>query len=208
MENNQAAVWDDQRLSAREQEVILLAATGATYKEIGVKLDISVTTVREYWVRARSKTGAASRAQAVALMLTRRHERSTQALERANSRMLKFMMLAIDAAILLLDENGIIQSWNLGLMDILGYTENDLIGQPFSVIFTQADRDSGLPEEEMRLAREEGPVRERGNHLCKDGSVIPATGTLLALWNEHELYGYGKILRPKDWAAPKSFLDG
>lgn len=52
-------------LSDRERQIARLAAEGLTDKEIARRLDVSITTVRTYWVRMRRKLGAANRAQAI-----------------------------------------------------------------------------------------------------------------------------------------------
>ena len=54
-------------LSTREKEIVVRAAAGATDKEIADDLDISVATLRTYWVRVRDKLGAVNRTHAIAL---------------------------------------------------------------------------------------------------------------------------------------------
>lgn len=56
-------------LSERERDVLFLAADGLTDKEIAQKLGIGAKTVRTYWDRVRSKLGASSRTQALAMAL-------------------------------------------------------------------------------------------------------------------------------------------
>ncbi len=53
-------------LSRREAEVIGLAGDGLTDKEICVRLDLSISTIRSYWIRIREKCGANNRFEAVA----------------------------------------------------------------------------------------------------------------------------------------------
>lgn len=57
-------MWES--LSARESEVLELAADGLIDTAIAARLEISVATVRGYWMRIRSKMGVASRAELVA----------------------------------------------------------------------------------------------------------------------------------------------
>jgi DNA-binding CsgD family transcriptional regulator len=52
-------------LSEREREVLLLAGKGLTNKEIGAQLSLSEHTIARHIVNARSKLGAANRAEAV-----------------------------------------------------------------------------------------------------------------------------------------------
>lgn len=56
-------------LSERERDVLFLAADGLTDKEIAQRLGIGAKTVRTYWDRVRSKLGASSRTQALAMAL-------------------------------------------------------------------------------------------------------------------------------------------
>ena len=54
-----------QNLSDRERQVLNLAAQGHTDEGIAHNLEISISTVRGYWLRIRSKIGGASRAELV-----------------------------------------------------------------------------------------------------------------------------------------------
>ena len=54
-----------QNLSDREKQVLNLAAQGHTDEGIAHSLEISISTVRGYWLRIRSKIGGASRAELV-----------------------------------------------------------------------------------------------------------------------------------------------
>ncbi len=64
-------------LSPREREIVVRAAAGATDKEIADDLDISVATLRTYWVRVRDKLGAVNRTHAIALAAFDRPAAST-----------------------------------------------------------------------------------------------------------------------------------
>ena len=59
-----------QNLSDREKQVLSLAAQGQTDEGIAHKLEISISTVRGYWLRVRSKIGGASRAELVGKWMT------------------------------------------------------------------------------------------------------------------------------------------
>lgn len=54
-----------QNLSDREKQVLNLAAQGHTDEGIAHSLEISISTVRGYWLRVKSKIGGASRAEFV-----------------------------------------------------------------------------------------------------------------------------------------------
>ena len=60
------------RLSARERELVILVAQGATNAEIAAQLFISVRTVSSHLDRIRDKTGCRRRADLTRLALTGR----------------------------------------------------------------------------------------------------------------------------------------
>lgn len=62
-----AAVRSATELSNREREIVARAARGATDKEIADDLDLTVATLRTYWMRVRDKLGAVNRTHAIAL---------------------------------------------------------------------------------------------------------------------------------------------
>ena len=55
-------------LSRRELEILILACTGRTDKEIAVKLQIASGSVRTYWERMRRKCNAINRMHILALL--------------------------------------------------------------------------------------------------------------------------------------------
>jgi DNA-binding CsgD family transcriptional regulator len=58
------------KLAPKEQEVIRYAAQGLTDKQISVKLQVTLSTVKTYWERVRKKMGASNRVQVVAKVLS------------------------------------------------------------------------------------------------------------------------------------------
>lgn len=56
-------------LSSRERQILSYAASGLTDKEIARRLEISVSTVRSYWLRLRQKIGGDNRTETVARSL-------------------------------------------------------------------------------------------------------------------------------------------
>src|SRR5689334_13501038 len=74
-------------LSPRESQLLLLASEGLTDNGISLKLGISVATVNSYWVRIRSKLGAQSRTEAVAMALKAQAEASLRKLQSENERL-------------------------------------------------------------------------------------------------------------------------
>jgi PAS domain S-box-containing protein len=101
-----------------------------------------------------------------------------------------------DFAVFMTDMEGRVVSWNPGVGRILGYAEEEFVGQHGSVIFTPEDRELGAPEEEMRTAAAEGRAQDRRWHVRKDGSHFWADGLLMLLRDgAGGLHGFAKILR-------------
>ncbi len=102
----------------------------------------------------------------------------------------------IDYAIYLLDPNGNIRTWNKAAERFKGYSAEEIIGQNFSMFFTDADRKAGLPAKLLEEATRVGRTEAIGNRVRKDGSTFRAHIVLNAIRDESgELIGFGKITR-------------
>ncbi|QEI08644.1 PAS domain S-box protein [Pigmentiphaga aceris] len=99
-----------------------------------------------------------------------------------------------DYAIITLDQEGLITSWNSGAEIIFGFSEREAIGQPSALIFTEADIAAGEPEKELSLAREAGYAADVRWHRRKDGRLIYCSGGVNPI-QDTDLRGYAKIAR-------------
>ncbi|MDH4432223.1 CheR family methyltransferase [Pseudomonas shirazica] len=99
-----------------------------------------------------------------------------------------------DFAIIILDEHGKITDWNTGAQLIFGYTAEEVIGSSYDLIFSAEDRSAGVPQTEMRNAREHGRGEDERRHVRKDGSRFFCSGEITLLRAESAL-GYVKIAR-------------
>jgi diguanylate cyclase (GGDEF)-like protein/PAS domain S-box-containing protein len=100
----------------------------------------------------------------------------------------------VDYAILMLDPQGFIVSWNTGAERIKGYRAEEIIGQHFSRFYLPEDR--GLPERALQVAAAEGRFENEGLRLRKDGSTFWANVVITALYDESgTLRGFGKVTR-------------
>jgi PAS domain S-box-containing protein len=99
-----------------------------------------------------------------------------------------------DFAMFVSNPKGFITTWNQGVENTFGYSEAEWVGQHFSIVFNEADRAAGVPEQELRTATEQGRCVDLRWHRRKDGTRVYMTGVLKALHNEEgELIGYSKI---------------
>ncbi len=101
-----------------------------------------------------------------------------------------------DYAILTLDAEGRITSWNAGAELIKGYGGAEIIGQHFSVFYTAEARAQHWPERELQLALEHGRFEDEGWRVRKDGSRFWANVVFTVIRDaEGTMRGYSKITR-------------
>ena len=111
---------------------------------------------------------------------------------------------AIDYAIITLDLDGLVTSWNVGAENVLGWSEAEIIGHPASVFFTIEDKRNGVPQAEMQSALTRGRGSDERWHDKKDGTRFWASGEMMPLLDEHKIVqGFIKILRDRteQWQA-------
>ncbi|MFH0784899.1 MAG: PAS domain S-box protein [Pseudomonadota bacterium] len=80
--------------------------------------------------------------------------------------------------------DGIITSWNKGAEKLLGYTEEETLGQPVSILFPQRQpgKEKGLL---AHIARREAVPQYESRRICKNGRVITAAIIISPLLDEH-----------------------
>ncbi|HEX8516690.1 MAG TPA: PAS domain S-box protein [Bacteroidia bacterium] len=101
-----------------------------------------------------------------------------------------------DYAIILLDEDGTILSWNMGAEKIKGYAEEDIIGQNFSIFYLPRDRQVNLPQKLIEQARKEGRAKHIGQRVKKDGTTFWGSILITALHDEEgQVIGFTKLTK-------------
>ena len=130
--------------------------------------------------------------------LERQLEAYQQQAKAREDRLRMILESAVDYAIVALDLNGLVIEWNEGARRILGWNAMEMLGKPASVFFTEADRQAGIPEAEMRAAEREGRGTDERWHIRKDGSLFWANGEMMPLRDGGDtLQGFIKVLRDR-----------
>src|SRR5215813_1626007 len=102
-----------------------------------------------------------------------------------NDRLFRLMVgCVIDHAVIGIDLEGRIFSWNVGAEKAFGYPKDDIIGESFSTLFTAEDQRRGLPEHELRNAGNRGSAKYFRWQARKDGSLFWTSGFLNPLRDE------------------------
>jgi PAS domain S-box-containing protein len=101
-----------------------------------------------------------------------------------------------DYALYMLDTNGNVASWNAGAQRIKGYDEAEIVGQHFSKFYTEQERHSGEPEQNLAIVRETGSVEREGWRVRKDGTQFWAHVVIDAIRDDQgTLIGFAKVTR-------------
>ena len=99
-------------------------------------------------------------------------------------------------AIITLNCDGNITTWNRGAQYIFGYSEEEVLGHNINMIYTEADRLNGIPEAERQRALEQGQAADERWHLRRDGTQCFFSGLVNPLVdNNDKITGFAKIAR-------------
>ncbi len=101
---------------------------------------------------------------------------------------------AREYAMLMIDPDGTIVSWNAGAERLFGYTAQEMVGQPSEKLYTEEDRAAGAARRKRERALAEGQASTDQWYRRKDGTLFWANGVLRPLENGHPR-GFIKILR-------------
>jgi PAS domain S-box-containing protein len=116
---------------------------------------------------------------------------------RQSDELLRLMVQGVkDYAVLMLDPEGRVTTWNEGAERIKGYRAEEIIGEHFSKFYAQEAVAQGKPSKELTLAAEQGSFEEEGWRRRKDGSRFWASVVITALRDKTgQLRGFSKVTR-------------
>jgi PAS domain S-box-containing protein len=75
-----------------------------------------------------------------------------------------------DCAIMTLDTDGLVTTWNKGAELVSGYRSDEIVGRHFSQFYPQEDTAQGKLQHQLTLAAAEGRFEDAGWHIRKDGT--------------------------------------
>jgi PAS domain S-box-containing protein len=123
-------------------------------------------------------------------------QRAEVALDNSRERFRLMVDGAKDYAMLMLDPEGTIGSWNPGAERLQGYREEEIVGRPFTWFYLPEDVASRIPHKHLVRATMDGAVEYDGWTIRKDGSRFWANTILTALRGEDgRLRGFAKLTR-------------
>lgn len=95
-----------------------------------------------------------------------------------------------------LDHEGYVTRWNEEVEHFEGYESTELLGAHVSTFFSNEDRDQGLPEQLLEVAKSRGSVTDEGWRVRNDGSRFWADLTMVASYDDTgTIRGYRATIR-------------
>jgi two-component system CheB/CheR fusion protein len=104
-----------------------------------------------------------------------------QTLRQSEERLRLLVENAREYAIVSMDLDRRVTSWNIGAEELTGYRENEIAGRSADLIFIEEDRLAGASEREAHQALAEGRAADERWHLRKDGSRFWGSGVMMAM---------------------------
>ena len=103
---------------------------------------------------------------------------------------------ATDYSFFMEDRDGYIKSWSPGSLKIYGYTAEEALGRHFSIVLSEEEILTGLPERILRTATAYGRYEDEGWRIRKNGEKFWANVVVNALYDtEGNVTGFAKISR-------------
>ena len=197
--------WDIPRLRTLLEEVLL---HDTAFKDYEVEHDFPVIGRKVMLLNARRLQQEGAELILLAIEDVTERRRAEAERQEIETRFTSLVKNIKDHAIFTLDHEGRVTSWNVAAEQVLGYSEAEALGQHFAFIFTPDDRQQGMPEAELRAAREVGRAEDERWHLRKGGERFWALGIVSALHDtDGRLTGFSKILRDMtDWKRAEQIM--
>jgi len=102
----------------------------------------------------------------------------------------------LDYAILMLDPNGFVTTWNAGAARMNGYRAEEILGHHFSMFYPAEAVARRWPNQELEIAAREGSFEDEGWRVRKDGTQFWANVIITSIRDdEGALLGFGKVAR-------------
>ena len=163
-----------------------------------IEHEVKTTTGRFYIMRVLPYRTAEDRINGVVITFVdvSRKKTDEEALRSSEERLRLLIESAKDYAIFTVDTDRKINSWNTGAEAMIGYSEQEILGQRGDIIFTPEDIARKQPEEEAEKAMKVGFAENERWHVRKNGSRFFGSGTVRPLHNDAgKFLGFVKIMR-------------
>src|SRR5690606_7205936 len=147
-------------------------------------LNLLLSTYEAAVQRNKELTRAEDRIRELNRQLENLVAQRTQQLRESELRFRLMVEAVKEYAIVMVDPEGKVVSWNLGAERLTGYPTAEIVGQPISVLYTEEHVAGEQPAQEMAVATEQGHFIDQSWRSRRDGSRFWASVNVTALRDE------------------------
>jgi PAS domain S-box-containing protein len=123
-------------------------------------------------------------------------KRTEERLRDSEERLRLFMENVTDYALIQVDLEARISSWNTGAERTFEYAEEEIIGKPMRILYLPEDADRGDAERDLAVARDNGRFEDARWLVRRDGSRLFGRWVTTPMRDQAgNLRGYAKVLR-------------
>ncbi len=155
---------------------------------VDLRTTVEIALYRHRLEQARAASAESESRQRTALM------EMDRAVRESNESFRMMVEAVKDHAIVMLDVDGRIVSWNVGAERLKGYAKHEIVGQHFSRFYTADDVAAHKPEQELETAVRLGRTEDQGWRVRKDGTRFLADVVITAVYDSGgKLRGFAKV---------------
>jgi PAS domain S-box-containing protein len=196
-------LWHDSWDQVRPLVDKALAGEASRHEDMLVTMDRHGAPEKTWWSSSYAPLRDEDGRVAGLFCITREttaHVQSGAALRASEARSRQILDSSTDYAIIATGLDGRITRWNEGARHMLGWTEEEMLGQLTDRFFTPEDRAHDCARAEMHAALATGRGTDERWHLRADGSQFWASGTMMPLKNDDgTVNGFVKVLRDRTY---------
>jgi two-component system cell cycle sensor histidine kinase/response regulator CckA len=123
-------------------------------------------------------------------------EQARERLQQSEERNRRLVEEIQDYAIVLLDPEGRVMTWNKGFERIFGYQAQEVLGKSVSILYTPEDLTREKLVQELESAKRHGRNKDSGRRVRKDGSHLWGEEIISPIMKEDgSLTGFTKVIR-------------
>ncbi len=97
--------------------------------------------------------------------------------------------------VLLMNADGIIEEINTAFTERFGYTDENIIGKHFKILFTEEDQIKGLPEKELRNVLQKGQCMDNNYLVNKNKTTTWVSGESIRVENDKGKMSILKVIQ-------------
>jgi PAS domain S-box-containing protein len=182
--------------TSRDEVSVLIDAFNGMLSQIQARDEELHRAHDDLELRVHERTAELTLANDLLIGEVNERKQTEEALRQSEERFRLMVSDVKDYAILMLDPDGCVASWNAGAERTKGYRAGEILGQHFSRFYPEDDIQSGKPAEALKTALQKGRHEDEGWRVRKDGSRFWADVVITALRDgAGQLRGFCKVTR-------------